>query len=136
MTDRSADDGRNFLTVEEVARLRQITPAAVRAQLRAGTLAGEQVLQGQRTVWRIPAGAVRRRTEEPVRTPTPTPTPTPAPPPTAAPRPEPVRPTAPAPSARVEALEAEVRRLRLQLAALAEAHRRLLDAVTADLADL
>jgi hypothetical protein len=34
---------------------------------------------------------------------------------------------------RVEALEAEVRRLRRQLAALSEAHRRLLDTVTAGL---
>jgi hypothetical protein len=39
------------------------------------------------------------------------------------------------PSARVEALESEVRRLRRQLSALAEAHRRLLDAVTAELAE-
>src|SRR3954462_12351394 len=57
MPDRPA--GEEFLTVDEVARFRQITPAAVRAQLRAGSLAGEQVLQGRRTVWRIPAGAGR-----------------------------------------------------------------------------
>jgi hypothetical protein len=36
----------------------------------------------------------------------------------------------------VEALETEVRRLRRQLAAVSEAHRRLLDAVTADLDDV
>jgi hypothetical protein len=117
MTDPPAGD---FLTVEEVARIRQVTPAAVRAQLRAGTLPGEQVLQGRRTVWRIPASAVRRPRVEPARPPTP-----------AAP-PEVARP-APAPSVRVEALEAEVRRLRRQLAALSEAHRRLLDTVTAGL---
>jgi hypothetical protein len=126
MTDRPA--GEKFLTVDEVARLRQITPAAVRAQLRAGSLAGEQVLQGQRTVWRIPASAVRRPDGEPARRPAPAPAPTPAPPA------QPVRPF-PAPTARVEALEAEVRRLRRQLAALSEAHRRLLDTVTAGLAD-
>ena len=119
MTDPPAGD---FLTVEEVARIRQVTPAAVRAQLRAGTLPGEQVLQGQRTVWRIPASAVRRPRVEPARPPTP------------ATAPEVARPApAPAPSARVEALEAEVRRLRRQLAALSEAHRRLLDTVTAGL---
>jgi len=121
MTDRPAGD---FLTVDEVARLRQITPAAVRAQLRAGTLPGEQVLQGQRTVWRIPASAVRRPEGEPARRPAPNP----------APPAQPVRPS-PAPTARVEALEAEVRRLRRQLAALSDAHRRLLDTVTAGLAD-
>jgi hypothetical protein len=130
MTDRSADDGGSFLTVEEVARLRQITPAAVRAQLRGGSLAGEQVLQGQRTVWRIPASAVRRP-EEPARNRAPAPAA-----PTPASRPEPARPATPAPSARVEALETEVRRLRRQLAAVSEAHRRLLDAVTADLDDV
>jgi hypothetical protein len=117
MTDPPAGD---FLTVEEVARIRQVTPAAVRAQLRAGTLPGEQVLQGRRTVWRIPASAVHRPRVEPARPPTP-----------AAP-PEVARP-APTPSVRVEALEAEVRRLRRQLAALSEAHRRLLDTVTAGL---
>ena len=125
MTDRPA--GEEFLTVDEVARLRQITPAAVRAQLRVGSLAGEQVLQGQRTVWRIPASAVRRPDGEPARRPA-TPSPAPAPPA------QPVRPS-PAPTARVEALEAEVHRLRRQLAALSEAHRRLLDTVTAGLAD-
>ena len=128
MTDHPA--GEEFLTVDEVARLRQITPAAVRAQLRAGSLAGEQVLQGQRTVWRIPASAVRRPDGEPPRRPAPAPSPAPAPAPPA----QPVRPS-PAPTARVEALEAEVRRLRRQLAALSEAHRRLLDTVTAGLAD-
>jgi len=122
----------DFLTVDEVARLRQITPAAVRAQLRAGTLAGEQVLQGQRTVWRIPASAVRRPEEEPGRRPAAAPAPAPAPRP-AAPAP-PVRPVS-TPTARVEELQAEVRRLRRQLAALSEAHRRLLDTVTAGLAD-
>jgi hypothetical protein len=126
MTDRPA--GEELLTVDEVARLRQITPAAVRAQLRAGSLAGEQVLQGQRTVWRIPASAVRRPDGEPPRRPAPAPNPAPTPPA------QPVRPS-PAPTARVEALEAEVRRLRRQLAALSEAHRRLLDTVTAGLAD-
>ena len=130
MTDRPA--GEEFLTVDEVARLRQITPAAVRAQLRAGSLAGEQVLQGQRTVWRIPANAVRRPDGEPPRRPAPAPNPAPSPAP--APPAQPVRPS-PAPTARVEALEAEVRRLRRQLAALSEAHRRLLDTVTAGLAD-
>jgi hypothetical protein len=134
MTDRPTGNGNDFLTVDEVARFRQITPAAVRAQLRAGTLAGEQVLQGQRTVWRIPASAVRRPAEEPARPPTPVPSPAPAAPSA------PVRP-APAPPVRVEALEAlealeaEVRRLRRQLAALAEAHRRLLDTVTAGLVE-
>jgi hypothetical protein len=131
MTDRPTANGNDFLTVDEVARFRQITPAAVRAQLRAGTLAGEQVLQGQRTVWRIPASAVRRPAEEPARPPTPAPSPAPAAPSA------PVRP-APAPPVRVEAheaLEAEVRRLRRQLAALAEAHRRLLDTVTAGLVE-
>ena len=132
MTDRPA--GEEFLTVDEVARLRQITPAAVRAQLRAGSLAGEQVLQGQRTVWRIPASAVRRPEGEPLRRPPPAPSPVPAPSPAPAPPAQPVRPF-PAPTARVEALEAEVRRLRRQLAALSEAHRRLLDTVTAGLAD-
>ena len=134
MTDRPA--GEEFLTVDEVARLRQITPAAVRAQLRAGSLAGEQVLQGQRTVWRIPASAVRRPDGVPPRGPAPAPNPAPSPAPSPAPAPpaQPVRPF-PAPTARVEALEAEVRRLRRQLAALSEAHRRLLDTVTAGLAD-
>src|SRR3954464_2277049 len=50
----------DFLTVEQLAQLRQVTPAAVRAQLRAGNLAGQQVLQGQRTVWRIPVSAAQR----------------------------------------------------------------------------
>jgi hypothetical protein len=131
MTDRPA--GEEFLTVDEVARLRQITPAAVRAQLRAGSLAGEQVLQGQRTVWRIPASAVRRPEGEVVRRPAPAPDPAPPAPNPVAPA-QPVRPS-PAPTARVEALEAEVRRLRRQLAALSDAHRRLLDTVTAGLAD-
>jgi hypothetical protein len=129
MTDRPA--GEEFLTVDEVARLRQITPAAVRAQLRAGSLTGEQVLQGQRTVWRIPASAVRRPEGEPARRPAPNPAPAA---PNPAPPAQPVRPS-PAPTARVEALEAEVRRLRRQLAALSDAHRRLLDTVTAGLAD-
>ena len=135
MTDRSAGDG-DFLTVEQVARLRAITPAAVRAQLRSGTLAGEQVLQGQRTVWRIPASAVGR----PQTSPPPPARQDPPPPPSPSPSPSPgsVRPAAASstvPSARVEALEAEVRRLRRQLAALSDAHRRLLDTVTAGLAD-
>jgi hypothetical protein len=123
MTDPPADGG--YLTVEQVARLRQVTPAAVRAQLRSGSMPGEQVLQGQRTVWRIPASAVRGRPETPRPAP---PAPAPGVPPES-PRPAPVA------SARVEALEAEVRRLRRQVAALAEAHRLLIDAVTADLAD-
>src|SRR3954471_8948010 len=50
----------DFVTVEQLAQLRQVTPAAIRAQLRSGSLPGEQVLQGQRTVWRIPVSAVRR----------------------------------------------------------------------------
>ncbi|NYJ07584.1 hypothetical protein [Petropleomorpha daqingensis] len=123
----------DYLTVDEVARLRQITPAAVRAQLRAGTLAGDQVLQGQRTVWRIPASAVRRPEVEPVRRPSPAPSPAPSSAPVVPP--EPVVRSGPAPSARVEALEAEVLRLRRQLAALSDAHRRLLDTVTAGLPD-
>jgi hypothetical protein len=119
--DGSGADGPDgdFLTVEQVAQLRQVTPAAIRAQLRTGSLAGEQVLQGQRTVWRIPVSAVRTRPPETGRR---------APPAAAArPEPEPVRPT----SERVDVLEAEVRRLRRQLTALADAHHRLLDAVTA-----
>src|SRR3954449_1231068 len=55
----------DFLTVEQLAQLRQVTPAAIRAQLRAGNLAGEQVLRGQRTVWRIPVSTVRRDAETP-----------------------------------------------------------------------
>jgi hypothetical protein len=156
--DRSADglEG-DFLTVEQLAQLRQVTPAAIRAQLRAGNLAGEQVLQGQRTVWRIPVSAVRRYLDRsggsfPTAPPDPTPSPAgsavnvrPAPPtPTPEPEREPVPRTAergvtlaptPVSSGRVEALESEVRRLRRQLSALAEAHRRLLDAVTADLVE-
>src|SRR3954453_18788204 len=71
MTDPVADDESaeylegDYLTVEQLARLRQVTPAAVRAQLRAGNLAGEQVLQGQRTVWRIPVDAARRYLDRP-----------------------------------------------------------------------
>ncbi|MGY1809142.1 hypothetical protein ACI8AF_17375 [Blastococcus sp. SYSU D00669] len=144
--DELEDD---FLTVEQLAQLRQVTPAAIRAQLRAGNLAGEQVLQGQRTVWRIPVEVARRYLER-SGNPSPAATggrgvpPDDARPPAAepAPAPAPVRavPVAPsvaappvtAPSGRVEALEAEVRRLRRQLAALADAHRRLLDALTAD----
>src|SRR4051794_18885623 len=162
MTDPLGDDGDavglegDFLTVERLAQLRQVTPAAIRAQLRTGNLAGEQVLQGQRTVWRIPVSAARRylakaggssptaRHDDPAVSPS-------------GPR-EVVQPSAPAArsdpepappmtgsgaageaaavsSGRVEALESEVRRLRRQLSALAEAHRRLLDAVTADLAE-
>src|SRR3954447_6514448 len=94
MTDRPAGD---FLTVDAVARLRQITPAAVRAQLRAGTLPGEQVMQGQRMVGRRRASAARRPTEEPPRRPAPPPSPSPA-------GPQPVG-SAALPSARVEALE-------------------------------
>lgn len=149
MTDASADDRRaadpeddDFLTVEQLAELRGVTPAAVRAQLRAGNLAGEQVLQGQRTIWRIPVSAARRYLEKSGAPPV---TNVPAEP--AARRPAVVRPSEPEPAPRtyaspppavsagqVEALEAEVRRLRAQLSALAEAHRRLLDAVTVDLA--
>ncbi|MGK5169278.1 hypothetical protein [Geodermatophilus sp. CPCC 205761] len=156
MTDPPADDGAavggdgDFLTVEQMAQLRRVTPAAIRAQLRAGTLAGHQVLQGQRTVWRIPAGAARRSPEtsggSPPRTPrdpeaarssapaTPSvPQPVPSAPGREAPTAPAAVPSAPVPSARLEALESEVRRLRRQLSALAEAHRRLLDALTADL---
>jgi hypothetical protein len=170
MPDPPADDRNavgldgDFLTVEQMAQLRRVTPAAIRAQLRAGSLAGEQVLQGQRTVWRIPVGAARRSVEGPGGTstraesgPAGTPTrppasarpsapvtpsdaaparPAPGSPASAAPPPAPVPAPAPVPSAtRVESLESEVRRLRGQLSALAEAHRRLLDALTADLAD-
>ncbi|MGY1605422.1 helix-turn-helix domain-containing protein [Geodermatophilus sp. SYSU D00815] len=140
----------DFLTVEQVAELRRVTPAAVRAQLRAGTLVGEQVRQGQRTVWRIPASAVRRylgtaggpspaaeraRPRRPSTPPTPARPPAPVPEPQAPPADaEPIRPDTAA-AGRVAALEVEVRRLRRQLSAVAEAHRRLLDAVTADLAD-
>jgi hypothetical protein len=153
----------DFLTVEQLAELRQVTPAAIRAQLRAGNLGGEQVLQGQRTVWRIPVGAARRYLEKPggassagqeppassLASPAPPASPAPTaevrrPVPATTPEPEPAPPVtgragpaaaAPVASGRVEALESEVRRLRRQLAALAEAHRRLLDAVTADLAE-
>jgi hypothetical protein len=153
MTDASAGDrgavgldGDGFLTVEQFAELRRVTPAAVRAQLRAGNLSGEQVLQGQRTVWRIPVSAARRYLErsggsagaasdDPAEL---------SPGRSSAVRPSEVEKvprvhragpsTAPAPSrGDVEALEAEVRRLRRQLSALAGAHRRLLDAVTAEL---
>jgi hypothetical protein len=155
MTDASADDRRavgpdddGFLTVEQLAELRRVTPAAVRAQLRAGNLAGEQVLLGQRMVWRIPVSAARRYLERPggsagstandpadsASGPSPRVRPS---------EPETVPPGstsgAPALSSRhleaLEALEAEVRRLRRQLTALAGAHRRLLDAVTAELAE-
>jgi hypothetical protein len=126
MTDAPADDRRavsldddGYLTVEQLAELRRVTPAAVRAQLRAGNLAGEQVLQGQRTVWRIPMSAARGYLERSG----------------GADRPVDVRPSEPErPSTgQVEVLEAEVRRLRRQLSALADAHHRLLDAVTAEL---
>jgi len=157
-----ADEG-DFVTVEQLAQLRQVTPAAIRAQLRSGSLPGEQVLQGQRTVWRIPVSAVRRYLDtaggpQPTAPPGPSagPRPSAGPPPTERPQPtarpepataapadpEPTAPgpasvpageTAPLPSARVAVLESEVRRLRRQLSALADAHRRLLDAVTADL---
>ncbi|MGY1590808.1 hypothetical protein ACI79D_02410 [Geodermatophilus sp. SYSU D00708] len=163
MTDPPTDDRdaeeRELLTVEQVAQLRRVTPAAVRAQLRAGTLAGEQVLQGQRTVWRIPASAVRRdrpgtgrpavgrnpgeapagppagnRPAAPVTPSEPEPAPSepgqePAAPVTGEPGPRAPDPLQPA---RLAALEAEVRRLRRQLAHLADAHHRLLDALTAD----
>src|SRR3954447_740207 len=74
----------DFLTVEQVAQLRQVTPAAIRAQLRAGNLAGQQVLQGQRTVWRIPVSAARPSRDRPAGTPR-TATPGPAAPPARAP---------------------------------------------------
>ncbi|MGY1644101.1 hypothetical protein ACI782_23580 [Geodermatophilus sp. SYSU D00703] len=161
MTDPAADGDGDFLTVEQMAQLRQVTPAAIRAQLRAGTLAGEQVLRGQRTVWRIPASAARRSLagtgrsssaveEEPAvsrpgsaeGTPAAAPQPPSAPGAPSAPGPTPPvtgrgvpGPPPSVPSARVEALEAEVRRLRRQLSALVDAHHRLLDAVSADLAD-
>lgn len=147
MTDASADDRRavgfdddDLLTVEQVAELRGVTPAAVRAQLRAGNLAGEQVLQGQRTVWRVPVTAARSYLERSGASPAANVSAE------SSTRPAVVRPAEPDPAprayapetpvvspGRVEALEAEVRRLRRQLSALAEAHRRLLDAVTADL---
>jgi hypothetical protein len=146
MTDSVADDESaeylegDYLTVEQLARLRQVTPAAVRAQLRAGNLAGEQVLQGQRTVWRIPVGAARGYLGKSAGSSSPTPRtpgpPRPTPPPSSVPAPVPTPTPARAPApARVEALEAEVRRLRRQLADLADAHRRLLDAVTSGLAE-
>jgi hypothetical protein len=142
--DAAGPDG-DFLTVEQLAHLRQVTPAAVRAQLRAGNLAGEQVLQGQRTVWRIPMSTARRYLEraggalpaaaapDPRRAASGPPAdPRPAAP---AATPAPATSPPPASSGRVAALEAEVRRLRRQLSALADAHHRLLDAVTADVAD-
>src|SRR4051812_44383397 len=135
MTVPPADDvgaAGDFLTVEQVAQLRRVTPAAIRAQLRAGTLAGEQIRQGQRTVWRIPAGAVRGRPHHGGNPPPARRQVADSPAASQAAPPENPRP-APAPSARVEALEAEVRRLRRQLSALSEAHRRLLDTVTAGL---
>lgn len=140
MADSPRDAVGDFLTVDQVARIRQVTPAAVRAQLRAGSLAGEQVRQGQRTVWRIPASAVRPQREEPGGPPpvvTREPAASPDVPPTtirpaAREAPSDVEPARPTPG-RVEALEAEVRRLRRQLSALAEAHRGLLDVVTAGL---
>lgn len=136
--DESAEylDG-DYVTVEQLARLRQVTPAAVRAQLRAGNLAGEQVLQGQRTVWRIPVGAARGSLGKSAGSSSPPSATQPAPPPsTALPPTDPPPAPAPArPPARVEALEAEVRRLRRQLADLADAHRRLLDAVTSGLSE-
>jgi hypothetical protein len=148
MTEASADDRRaaglddddDFLTVEQLAELRQVTPAAVRAQLRAGNLAGQQVLQGQRTVWRIPVNAARRYLEKSGGSPGQAANDVRPPEPETVPRVVPVPvPSAPAPSPgrveALEALEAEVRRLRRQLSALAAAHRRLLDAVTADLPD-
>ena len=144
------------LTGEQVAQARAVTPAAVRAQLRAGNLAGEQVLRGQRTVWRIPVSAARRylagaedavpppaasrRVEAPARPPAQARPPAPV----AAAEPEPALPAAernapgrpaPMPAGQLEALESEVRRLRRQLSALADAHRRLLDVVTVDLTD-
>jgi hypothetical protein len=148
MTEASADDRRaaglddddDFLTVEQLAELRQVTPAAVRAQLRAGNLAGQQVLQGQRTVWRVPVNAARRYLEKSGGSPGQAANDARPPEPETVPRVVPVPvPSAPAPSPgrveALEALEAEVRRLRRQLSALAAAHRRLLDAVTADLPD-
>ena len=133
MTDLSAEGRRavdpgddGFLTVEQLAELRRVTPAAVRAQLRAGNLAGEQVPQGQRLVWRIPMSAARHYLDRTGGQPGPT-----APEPDPSPRPA----EAVGAAGVVEALEAEVRRLRRQLSALAGAHRRLLDVVTADLPD-
>jgi hypothetical protein len=155
MADPADDRGGDFLTVEQMAQLRRVTPAAIRAQLRAGTLAGQQVLQGQRTVWRIPASAARRdlaeaggvspavegEPEAPPDAPpaggrpaAPVPPSDPEPAPRVTGRGAPSGPPSVSPS-RVEALEAEVRRLRRQLAALADAHHRLLDALTVDLAD-
>jgi hypothetical protein len=152
--DVVAIDG-DFLTVEQVAQLRQVTPAAIRAQLRAGNLAGEQVLQGQRTVWRIPVGVARRYLDKPGGSSAPAPQ-QPAAPSTGRPAsarssasgtvPDPEHlpwgsgrgasgASASAMSGRVEALESEVRRLRRQLSALAQAHRQLLEAVTSDLAE-
>lgn len=54
---RDADPGP-WLTVDEVAARLQLTPAAVRAQLSGGVLAGERVPKGRRLVWRVKAGAV------------------------------------------------------------------------------
>jgi hypothetical protein len=143
MTEASADDRRavglddddDFLTVEQLAELRQVTPAAVRAQLRAGNLAGQQVLQGQRPVWRIPVSAARRYLEKSGGSSGPAANDVRPSEPETAPRvvAVPVSSTPAAAPGRVEALEAEVRRLRRQLSALAAAHRRLLDAVTTDI---
>jgi len=176
--DRGVDDLEgDYLTVEQLAQLRQVTPAAIRAQLRGGNLAGEQVLQGQRTVWRIPVDVARRYLAGAgAQSSAPRPdtgasstgpsrqgaAPRQAPPSHDAPQPSsgsaPDLGTSPpvperdeasprgterrtpggaasVSSGRVEALEAEVRRLRRQLSALASAHRRLLDALTADLTD-
>lgn len=54
---QDADSGP-WLTVDEVAARLQLTPAAVRAQLSGGVLAGERVPKGRRLVWRVRAGAV------------------------------------------------------------------------------
>lgn len=55
--EQDADRGP-WLTVDEVAVRLQLTPAAVRAQLSGGALAGERVPKGRRLVWRVRAGAV------------------------------------------------------------------------------
>ncbi|MDQ3326336.1 MAG: hypothetical protein M3529_11625 [Actinomycetota bacterium] len=54
---QDADSGP-WLTVDEVAARLQLTPAAVRAQLSGGVLAGDRVSKGRRLVWRVRAGAV------------------------------------------------------------------------------
>ena len=130
------------VTADELARRRGVTPAAIRKALRAGTLAGEQVSDGRRTVWRIPEWEAERylqvarspvsASEQGVGLPEGV---------LVAPA---VQDQSSAGSAgvqgrpgeeiarRVEMLEGELRRAQRQLAVLADAHRRLLDLVAVD----